>query len=141
MDMKLTERELELLLLIKSICEFDAENPDNIPEGGIGEVVVSNGIYEPDEYKECIQKLDQLGFVDEEDKITTAGNDYIAEFKRLVDETLAGENKVSLSEELKYYFKKLHDFIETDWSKCPYVSNACIAVTIISGIATIVQMF
>ncbi|HAD55107.1 MAG TPA: hypothetical protein DCG10_07985 [Lachnospiraceae bacterium] len=141
MDMILTERELELLLLIKSICEFDAENPGNIPEGGIGEIAVSNGIYEPDEYKECIQKLDQLGFVDEDDKVTTAGNNYIEGIKRLVDETLAGENKVSLSEELKHYFKKLHDFIKTDWSKCPYVSNACIVVTLISGIATIAKMF
>ena len=141
MDIKLTERELELLLLIKSICEFDAENPGNIPEGGIGEIAVSNGIYEPDEYKECIQKLDQLGFVDEDDKVTTAGNEYIEEFKRLLDETLAGENKVSLSEELKHYFKKLHDFIKTDWSKCPYVSNACIVVTLISGITTIAKMF
>ena len=139
MDMILTARELELLLLIKSIWEFDAENPGNIPEGGIGEIAVSNGIYEPDEYKECIQKLDQLGFVDEDDKVTTAGNEYIEEFKRLVDETLAGENKVSLSEELKHYFKKLHDFIKTDWSKCPYVSNACIAITIISAIAAIVK--
>lgn len=141
MDMILTERELELLLLIKSICEFDAENPGNIPEGGIGEIAVSNGIYEPDEYKECIQKLDQLGFVDEDDKVTTAGNNYIEEIKHLVDETLAGENKVSLSEELKHYFKKLHDFIKTDWSKCPYVSNACIVVTLISGITTIAKMF
>lgn len=141
MDMILTERELELLLLIKSICEFDAENPGNIPEGGIGEIAVSNGIYEPDEYKECIQKLDQLGFVDEDDKVTTAGNNYIEGIKRLVDETLAGENKVSLSEELKHYFKKLHDFIKTDWSKCPYVSNACIVVTLISGITTIAKMF
>lgn len=141
MDIKLTERELELLLLIKSICEFDAENPGNIPEGGIGEIAVSNGIYEPDEYRECIQKLDQLGFVDEDDKVTTAGNNYIEEIKHLVDETLAGENKVSLSEELKHYFKKLHDFIKTDWSKCPYVSNACIVVTLISGITTIAKMF
>lgn len=141
MDMILTERELELLLLIKSICEFDAENPGNIPEGGIGEIAVSNGIYEPDEYKECIQKLDQLGFVDEDDKVTTAGNNYIEEIKRLVDETLAGENKVSPSEELKHYFKKLNDFIKTDWSKCPYVSNACIVITLISGIATIAKMF
>lgn len=141
MDMILTERELELLLLIKSICEFDAENPGNIPEGGIGEIAVSNGIYEPDEYRECIQKLDQLGFVDEDDKVTTAGNNYIEEIKHLVDETLAGENKVSLSEELKHYFKKLHDFIKTDWSKCPYVSNACIVVTLISGITTIAKMF
>lgn len=77
MDMILTERELELLLLIKSICEFDAENPGNIPEGGIGEIAVSNGIYEPDEYKECLQKLRQLKLVDGDEKITEAGTNYL----------------------------------------------------------------
>lgn len=141
MDMILTARELELLLLIKSIWEFEAENPGNIPRGGIKEIVVSSLIYESDEYEECLQKLEQLGFVDKKDKVTTAGNNYIEEIKHLVDETLAGENKVSLSEELKHYFKKLHDFIKTDWSKCPYVSNACIVVTLISGITTIAKMF
>lgn len=80
MDMILTERELELLLLIKSICEFDAENPGNIPEGGIGEIAVSNGIYEPDEYKECLQKLRQLKLVNDDEKITEAGNDCLIEY-------------------------------------------------------------
>ena len=139
MEMKLTERELELLLLIKSIWEFEATNPDNIPQSGIGEIVVSSLIYEPDEYDKCIEKLDELGFVDEEDKITTAGNDYIAEFKRLVDEELAGENKVSLSEELKHYFTKLQTLLNTDLSKFPIVNNACIVITHISGIATILK--
>ena len=80
MDIKLTERELELLLLIKSICEFDAENPGNIPEGGIGEIAVSNGIYEPDEYKECLQELRRLKLVDGDEKITEAGNDCLIEY-------------------------------------------------------------
>lgn len=77
MDIKLTERELDLLVLIKSIWDFEEKNPGNIPDGGIGEIAVSNGIYEPDEYKECLQKLRQLKLVDDDEKITEAGTNYL----------------------------------------------------------------
>ena len=80
MDIKLTERELDLLVLIKSIWDFEEKNPGNIPDGGIGEIAVSNGIYEPDEYKECLQELKQLKLVDGDEKITEAGNDCLIEY-------------------------------------------------------------
>lgn len=80
MDIKLTEREFDLLVLIKSIWDFEAENPGNIPEGGIGEIAVSSLEYEPDEYKECLQELRRLKLVDGAEKITEAGNDCLIEY-------------------------------------------------------------
>lgn len=140
MDMILTARELELLLLIKSIWEFEAENPGNIPRGGINEIVVSSLIYEPDEYEECLQKLEQLGFV-KDDKVTTAGNDYIEEFKSSIDETLTEKNGDTLPKEKKNYLRELCQFLNTDLKKYPIIGNACTIITIAAGIATIAQMF
>lgn len=80
MDIKLTERELDLLVLIKSIWDFEEKNPGNIPDGGIGEIAVSGLEYEPDEYKECLQELRQLKLVDGDEKITEAGNDCLIEY-------------------------------------------------------------
>lgn len=94
MEMKLTERELELLLLIKSIWEFDAENPGNIPEGGIGEIAVSNGIYEPDEYKECLQELRRLKLVDGDEKITEAGTNYLITLYAEVEKFCKEKNNI-----------------------------------------------
>lgn len=141
MDMILTARELELLLLIKSIWEFEAENPGNIPRGGIKEIVVSSLIYESDEYEECLQKLEQLGFVDKKDKVTTAGNDYIEEFKSSIDETLTEKNGDTLPKEKKNYLRELCQLLNTDLKKYPIIDNACTIIAIAAGIATIAQMF
>ena len=80
MDMILTEREFDLLVLIKSIWDFEEKNPGNIPEGGIGEIAISSFDYEPDEYEECLQELRQLKLVDGDEKITEAGNDCLIEY-------------------------------------------------------------
>lgn len=141
MDMILTARELELLILIKSIWDYEAENPGNIPAGGIGEIAVSNLIYKPDEYEECLQKLNQFGFVDKKDKVTTAGNEYIEEFKSSLDEALAEENGDTLPKEKKNYFQELDQFLKSDLQKYPLINNVYIIVTIMAGIATIISMF
>lgn len=80
MDIKLTEREFDLLVLIKSIWDFEEKNPGNIPDGGINEIAVSSLIYESDEYEECLQELKQLKLVDGDEKITDAGNDCLIEY-------------------------------------------------------------
>lgn len=80
MDIKLTEREFDLLVLIKSIWDFEEKNPGNIPDGGISEIAVSSLIYESDEYEECLQELKQLKLVDGDEKITDAGNDCLIEY-------------------------------------------------------------
>ena len=80
MDIKLTEREFDLLVLIKSIWDFEEKNPGNIPDGGISEIAVSSLIYESDEYEECLQELKQLKLVDGDEKITEAGNDCLIEY-------------------------------------------------------------
>lgn len=80
MDMILTEREFDLLVLIKSIWDFEEKNPGNIPDGGISEIAVSSLIYESDEYEECLQELKQLKLVDGDEKITDAGNDCLIEY-------------------------------------------------------------
>lgn len=80
MDMILTEREFDLLVLIKSIWDFEEKNPGNIPDGGISEIAVSSRIYESDEYEECLQELKQLKLVDGDEKITDAGNDCLIEY-------------------------------------------------------------
>lgn len=80
MGIKLTEREFDLLVLIKSIWDFEEKNPGNIPDGGINEIAVSSLIYESDEYEECLQELKQLKLVDGDEKITDAGNDCLIEY-------------------------------------------------------------
>lgn len=141
MDMILTERELELLLLIKSICEFDAENPGNIPEGGIGEIAVSNGIYEPDEYKECLQELKQLKLVDGDEKITEAGNDCLIEYYTEAEKIC---KEKGIENPFAEQLQQLREFSEQPHKEKitleQVVSNVCKMVAILHGLLKSVEI-
>lgn len=141
MDMILTERELELLLLIKSICEFDAENPGNIPEGGIGEIAVSNGIYEPDEYKECLQELKQLKLVDGDEKITEAGNDCLIEYYTEA-EKICKEKGIEnpFAEQLQHLRELSEQPHKEKITLEQVVSNVCKMVAILHGLLKSVEI-
>lgn len=115
MDIKLTEREFELFLLINQIWEFAGENPDKFPEEEdvekyIGEimeqVIVSNKMkvlsksktYESEEYRECLQELEHLNLVDKKTKITKSGKKLLIRFYDMIQtgcEALGKENILS----------------------------------------------
>ena len=74
----LTEAEMSLLITLRAISDFNKDNPGNIPEGGIGEVVVSNGLMDPDELDELSDSLIEKGLINVEYLLTTTGEKFVA---------------------------------------------------------------
>ena len=81
MNHELTVEELEVLYLIKAIADFDKENPGNIPAGGVGEVIVSNGVKEPEEFDKITDVLFKNGLTDADNWITKEGCEYLKSFE------------------------------------------------------------
>ena len=81
-EIQLTTAEMEILILISSIKEFESENPENELKCGVGEVIVSNELMEPDLYERVSDSLYQLGLIDDEDSLTDAGQSYIEQVKK-----------------------------------------------------------
>ena len=73
-----TLTEDELMITLKAIADFNRDNPENIPEGGIGEVIVSNGIMEPDELDRLYDSLSEKGMVYGDYLLTAKGEQFIA---------------------------------------------------------------
>ena len=84
-DIILTTDELHLLITINAITEFDKKNPGNIPFGGMGEIVVSNGIMKPDDYYKNEESLIKYGLIDENGFINKNGKNYIDTFLKELD--------------------------------------------------------
>lgn len=141
MDIKLTEREFDLLVLIKSIWDFEAENPGNIPDGGISEIVVSSLIYESDEYEECLQELKQLKLVDGDEKITEAGNDCLIEYYTEA-EKICKEKGIEnpFAEQLQHLRELSEQPHKEKITLEQVVSNVCKMVAILHGLLKSVEI-
>lgn len=61
MGSQLTPEELEILILIKTIEDFEEENPGNLPPDGIREVIVSSDIKTPEEFDKITDVLYENG--------------------------------------------------------------------------------
>ena len=95
----LTPEEMSLLITLRAISDFNKDNPDNIPEGGICEVIVSNGLMDSDELDELSDSLIEKGLINVEYLLTTQGEKFIAEldkgiFKKISDKLKGIAEKV-----------------------------------------------
>ena len=77
----LTTEQAELLLMIYDIEEFDEEQPENIPIGGIGEILDENQIMSGKEFKRLAERLEYYGYLHNGDELTADGKQYVELFK------------------------------------------------------------
>ncbi len=83
--LQLTTDEMDILLTIYAIMEFDRENPDNIPSGGIGEIIISNNVKDEKIFNICTDSLSAYGLLDDEYMLTQAGIDYVRQVKEDIE--------------------------------------------------------
>ena len=126
MNHELTVEELEVLYLIKAIADFDKENPGNIPAGGVGEVIVSNGVKEPEEFDKITDVLFKNGLTDADNWITKEGCEYLKSFESDLQQEKCKMSKEKLAELLK----RLKKVVSKD-NVFKGVTNIC---TILEGI-------
>ena len=107
--LQLATEELELLLTINAIMEFDKENPGNIPEGGIGEIVVSNALMSAEEFDKVAKDLNQFGLLDDEWMLTEAAVNYIKQFESDIENLKKSKEAVCKNDYRKVDFVKLKE--------------------------------
>ncbi len=83
--LQLTTDEMDILLTIYAIMEFDRENPDNIPSGGIGEIIISNNVKDEEGFNICTKRLSACGLLDDGYMLTQAGIDYVGQVKEDIE--------------------------------------------------------
>lgn len=132
MGSQLTPEELEILILIKTIEDFEEENPGNLPQGGIEEVIVSSDIKTPEEFDKITDVLYENGLTDENKATTNKGKEYI---EKLAKEMESG--KVNLSTAILTTLKK---FLEEDIEKYPVIKNAGTICTLLGGIVSLLTV-
>ena len=74
----LNTEQLKLLILLKAIEEFGEENGNETP---IHEILCQDKFMEPETTDELLGALNDYGYIDEDDKLTIAGKQYIALFE------------------------------------------------------------
>lgn len=77
----LTTEQLELLVIIDEIQEYDKEHPNSIPAGGIKEVLDSSSIMDSDNFNRIANVLEYYGYIHNGDELTVDGKQYIDLFK------------------------------------------------------------
>ncbi len=115
---QLTTAEIEILITISMIMEFESENSGNIPNGGIDEIIVSNNIMESDLYERVVNSLCHYGLIDEEDFLTESGQNYIKQLKKDADNIKKDKNAVCVNDYSKVIFKQVKEWLkEIPWNK------------------------
>lgn len=69
----LTTEQIELLIIISEIEEFDRKHPRNIPQGGIKEILESSNIMTSEEFKRLANVLEYYGYLHNGDELTIDG--------------------------------------------------------------------
>lgn len=82
----LTTEQIELLILIECIEDFDKENPGNVPLGGIKEILDTNSLMEPEDFDRIAKVLEYYGYLENGDELTIDGRQYISLFKEYLEE-------------------------------------------------------
>lgn len=88
------------------IMRFEEDNPGNIPDGGIDEIIVSNNVMESDIYERVADSLYHYGLINDEDFLTEAGQNYI---KQLIDDANNLEKDKNAVYKNDYSKAKLND--------------------------------
>lgn len=82
----LTTEQLELLVIIDEIQEYDKEHPNSIPAGGIKEVLDSSSIMDSDNFNRIAHVLEYYGYIHNGDELTVDGKQYIDLFKEYLEQ-------------------------------------------------------
>lgn len=94
---QLTTEQVELLILIKEIEDFNKEQSGNIPEGGVGEIIVSNGVMTADEFDNITDILENYGYLQNDYELTTDGRQYIKIFQEYLQKKAKTTNVEHIS--------------------------------------------
>lgn len=143
-ETQLTTAEMEILILISSIREFESENPENELKCSVEEVIVSNELMEPDRYERVTDSLCHLGLIDDEDFLTDAGQSYIEQVKKDAENMKSDRNAVCVNnysnvnfEKVAEWFKSIHwNEVITDTGKLLTGVN-----TLLSFVDTYIKAF
>lgn len=74
----LNTEQLKLLILLKAIEEFGEESGNETP---VFEILGQDGFMKPETADELLGALNDYGYIDEDDKLTIDGKQYIALFE------------------------------------------------------------
>lgn len=94
---QLTTEQIELLILIKEIEDFNREQPGNIPDGGVGEIIVSSGVMTADELKDTTDILENYGYLQNDYELTIDGRQYIKIFQEYLQKKAENPNVEHIS--------------------------------------------
>lgn len=111
-EIQLTTAEMEILILISTIREFESENPENELKCGVDEVIVSNELMEPGTYKRVSDSLYHLGLIDDEDFLTDAGQSYIEQVKKDAENMKSDRNAVCVNNYSNVNFEKVAEWFK-----------------------------
>ena len=135
---QLTTAEMEILIAIAMIMEFENENFGNIPQGGVGEVIISNNLMEPDIYERVADSLYHLGLTNDEDFLTEAGRNYIEQFKKDAENIEKGRNVVCVNDYSNVNFERIKVWLnEIPWDKV--FDNAQKILTAVNALVNVVN--
>lgn len=130
---QLTTEEIDLLLTIGVIMEFDGENPNNIPNSGVNEIIVSNNIMEYEKFEEVEESLYEYGLLDDKDFLTEKGKAYLDQLEKDLKCLTRDKDAKCVNDYAKIVFKEVKDFIKRtngkiDWNM---VSGMCSIASLI----------
>lgn len=135
---QLTTAEMEILIVIAMIMRFEEDNPGNIPDGGIDEIIVSNNVMESDIYERVADSLYHYGLINDEDFLTETGQNYI---KQLIDDANNLEkdkNAVCKNDYSNVNFAKVREWLNRiDWARM--FDNAYKISTVINAVVSLIN--
>lgn len=82
----LTTEQLELLILINDIEEYGKKHSENIPQGGIKEVLWSSNLMDEDELVRIANVLKYYRYIDKYFELTVDGKQYIELFEEYLEQ-------------------------------------------------------
>lgn len=136
----LTTEQLELLIIIDEIETFDRVHPDNIPAGGIKEILNNNGIMSPEDFSRIANVLGYYGYIHNGDELTVDGKQYIELFKEYLKQKSENPNIEHISYSL-LNFEKLEINLEACLSKISVLENLGEIPDLLKNVVQVVKEF
>lgn len=118
----LTTEQIEFLIIIDDIEEYDRKHPGNIPAGGIKEILESSSIMTSEEFKRLANVLEYYGYLHNGDELTIDGKQYIELFKEYLKQKAENPNIEHISYSL-LNIEKLEIGLEACLSKISVLEN------------------
>lgn len=139
--LQLTTEEFELLLIINEIMEFNKQKSENIPEGGIGEIIVSSNIMDNDSFMKIANNLYDKGLLNDDWFMTESGEMYIKQFNEDIENKKKDKTAVCKNDYSKIDFNLIYINVngaskKDDWGKV--FDRVCKVIEIVLTIIAII---